>query len=413
MKGSEILQLIILLLVIADFFWEQWLKYLNAKRLDAPIPGEVRDIYEPEEYRRSLEYNRANYRFSCIRAWFSFVLLILMLAFGGFGYLDAWVRTLTDNPYQQALLFFGILFGVSFLLSLPFDYYDTFVIEEKFGFNRSRLKTFIADQIKSFLLTILLGGGILFLVQMFYLQTGKSFWWIAWLTVSVILLIINLLYSDLIVPLFNRQMPLPEGELRDRIFKTAKKAGFSLKDIYVIDGSKRSTKANAYFSGFGPRKRIVLYDTLIDQLTTEEILAVLAHEIGHYKHKHILRQMLLTVALTGVSFYLFSLVIDNSSVAEALGTNHPSFHIGLVAFALLYQPFSRLTGWLLNRLSRKYEFQADRFAAGMQLSGDLISALKKMAAKHLSNLTPHPLYVEVHYSHLPLHERIKNLSNEK
>ncbi len=404
---------LIVVIVTAGFVWEQWLKYLNAKRFDAPLPEVVRDVYDAEEYGRSLVYKRVNYRFSLWRSWVSFGLLLLFLLTGGFGYLDERVRSITDNPYGQSLLFFGVLYLASWLVSLPFDYYDTFVIEEKFGFNRSTAKVFWTDQLKSLILTALFGGGILVLVQMFYMQMGRSFWWVAWLAVSGITVLITLFYSDVIVPLFNRQTPLAEGELRDRILTLAKRADFPVKDIYVIDGSKRSTKANAYFSGFGPRKRIVLYDTLIEQLDTDEILAVLAHEIGHYKHKHILKQMVLSVAVTGLTFYLFSLVIDNGTVARALGAKSPSFHIGLVAFALLYQPLSELTGWLMNELSRKYEFQADAFAGKLALGRALQSGLKKMSAKHLSNLTPHPLYVRVYYSHPPLHERLKHLNHEK
>lgn len=299
------------------------------------------------------------------------------------------------------------------LLTIPFDWYDTFVIEDRFGFNKTTRKTFVTDKLKSWLFGIVIGGLLLAAILWLYLWLGTSFWWVACIVVVAFSMLMNMFYSEWIVPLFNKQTPLEEGELRNAIEKFANRAGFKLNNIYVIDGSKRSTKANAYFSGLGPKKRIVLYDTLIDDLSTEEIVAVLAHEIGHYKHKHTWQMMGVSVMNTVLMFFLLSLVLNSSVLAEAMGRGTPSFPLALVAFGLLYTPLGLLTGIGINALSRRNEYQADAFAASFGLANALIGGLKKLSVKSLSNLTPDSLYVKVYYSHPTLLQRMAALQKYK
>ncbi|MDA3928878.1 MAG: M48 family metallopeptidase, partial [Prolixibacteraceae bacterium] len=288
-----------------------------------------------------------------------------------------------------------------------------FVIEEKFGFNKTTVKTFILDKFKGLLLSALLGGGILAIIIWIWTITGNYFWLIAWGVITFITIFITMFYSNVIVPLFNKQTPLEEGELKTAIENFSLKAGFTLKNIFVIDGSKRSTKANAYFTGIGPKKRIVLYDTLIEDLSTNEIVAVLAHEIGHYKKKHVFTSLFLGVIQTGIMLYIFGLFVSSPQLSIALGVEEPTFHIGLIAFGILYTPLSFIIGMGMNVLSRKNEYQADAFAASFGFANDLSSSLKKLSVKSLSNLTPHPLYVFFHYSHPTLLQRINKMKIEE
>ena len=295
------------------------------------------------------------------------------------------------------------------ILTTPFSYYKTFIIEERFGFNKSTPKLFLADKLKGWLMTIIVGGGLLALVIWFYQISGSLFWVYAWIVFAVFALVMNMFYAKLIVPLFNKQTPLEEGSLRNKIEQYAATVGFKLNNIFVIDGSKRSTKANAYFSGFGSEKRITLYDTLINDLEEDEIVAVLAHEVGHYKKNHIIVNLFASVILTGFTLWLLGIFISNSIFSEALGVAEPSFHIGLIAFGILYSPISGITDFLMSILSRKFEYQADNFAKNTYAGDPLISSLKKLSRNSLSNLTPHPLYVKLHYSHPTLLQRYRNL----
>jgi STE24 endopeptidase len=333
------------------------------------------------------------------------------LGIEGFEIVDSIAHQYSDNSIVVSLIFFGILFLGSEILSLPFDYYFTFSIEERYGFNTSTKTLFWKDKLKSVLMTILLGGVILGLILIFYKHIGTDFWWYTWILVAFISVILNMFYAKLIVPLFNKQTPLEEGELRTKIEKYASKMDFNLKNIFVIDGSKRSKKANAYFSGFGSEKRITLFDTLLDDLEDEEIVAVLAHEVGHYKRKHVIVNLIVSLVTVGFTLWLLSLFVSEPLLALALGVEEPSFHLGLVAFSFLYAPISLITGILTNMLSRKFEFQADNFAKSTYTAEHLISALKKLTRKSLSNLTPHSAYVFFHFSHPPLSQRIKNLEN--
>ncbi|MCL4161069.1 UNVERIFIED_CONTAM: hypothetical protein GTU68_026089 [Idotea baltica] len=295
------------------------------------------------------------------------------------------------------------------IISTPFSYYKTFVIEEQFGFNKTTKKTFWLDKIKGWFMMAILGGAILAAILWFYQTTGKYFWLYAWALVTLFTVFMNMFYSRLIVPLFNKQTALKTGSLRDKISAYAKTVGFKLDKIFVIDGSKRSTKANAYFSGFGSEKRVTLYDTLINDLDEDEIVAVLAHEVGHYKKKHIIFNLITSILLTGFTLFILSLFISKPILSHALGVEVPSFHIGLIAFGILYSPLSEITGLLMNWFSRKFEYQADDYAKTTYKAEPLITSLKKLSKNSLSNLTPHKAYVFMHYSHPTLLERIKNL----
>jgi len=408
MTAQTIFYLIIGILIF-DFLVDKFLDYLNSKHYNDELPEELQDVYDAEEYKKSQAYKLTNNKFGNITSLFSILLTLGFLIFDGFKIVDDYSRTFTDNNILIALIFFGIIMIGSDIITTPFSYYRTFVIEEKFGFNKSTKKLFFIDKAKGWLMSAVLGGGILSLIIWFYEFAGANFWLYAWALVAVFSLFMNMFYAKLIVPLFNKQTPLEEGSLRDKIASYAQKAGFQLDNVFVIDGSKRSTKANAYFSGFGNQKRITLFDTLINDLEEDEIVAVLAHEVGHYKRKHIIFNLVFSVLLTGFTLWLLSLFIASPVLSEALGVQIPSFHISMIAFGMLYSPISEVTGLFMNSLSRKFEYQADDYAKETHNALDLISSLKKLSKNSLSNLTPHAAYVWFHYSHPSLLQRIVNL----
>lgn len=407
--NSETLFYIIIAVILIDFIIDKILDALNARHFNDPIPSELIDVYDEKEYERSQNYKKERYKFGLITSSFSLLLMLGFLFFDGFAWVDSIARSISDNAILIGLIFFGLIFFVSDLLTLPFSWYSTFVIEEKYGFNKTTPKTFILDKLKSWGLMIIIGGGILALLIWFYQMAGDNFWWYAWLLITAFTVFVNMFYAKLIVPLFNKQSPLPDGSLRAKIEEYAKKVGFKLDNIFVIDGSKRSTKANAYFSGFGKEKRITLYDTLVKDLEEEEIVSVLAHEVGHYKKKHVIFNLIAAIITTGFTLWLLSLFIGNPLLSQALGVSQPSFHLGLIAFGILYSPISELTGLVMNYLSRKFEYQADDYAKNTYGGEGLISGLKKLSRTSLSNLTPHPAYVFMHYSHPTLLQRYRNL----
>jgi STE24 endopeptidase len=407
--SGDLIFIIILSIVVLGFFFEQILDFLNASWFNKPIPDELKDVYDFEKYKRQQEYKTENYRFGILSSIFSFILIVAMLLFDGFAFVDSLAASISDHYILRSLLFFAIIFFASDVLTTPFSVYDTFVIEKKYGFNKTTVKTFIFDKIKSWLLMAIIGGGILSLIILFYELNPQYFWLYAWALVVVFSIFMNMFYSTLIVPLFNKQKPLEDGELRTAIMEFGKKAGFNISNIFVIDGSKRSTKANAYFSGMGPKKRIVLYDTLIEEMTIKEIVAVLAHEIGHYKHKHIYKSMFASIFETGVTLFIFGLFAGSDPLSQALGVDAASFHIALIAFGIIYSPLSSVIGIISSLASRKAEYQADDFAANYGLAGDLVSALKKLSSHNMSNLTPHPWVVFISYSHPPVLDRVRNL----
>ena len=400
---------IIISVIIVNFVIDKVLDYLNSKHFNDEIPHELSDVYSKDEYHKSQSYKKVNYRFGILTSLFSMLLTLGFFFFDGFFIIDNFSRNYSSHPIIIALIFFGILMIGSDILGTPFSYYKTFIIEERFGFNKSTKKTFFLDKLKSLLMSAVLGGLILSIIVWFYQITENVFWLFAWALITVFTIFMNMFYSKLIVPLFNKQKPLENGELKDAITKYANSVGFKLNNIFVINGSKRSTKANAYFSGFGNQKRITLYDTLINDLNTEEIVAVLAHEVGHYKKNHIIFNLISSILITGLTLFILSLFIKNPLLSEALGVTTPSFHIGLVAFGVLYSPISLVTGLIMNFVSRKFEFQADNYAKTTFASKPLINSLKKLSKNSLSNLTPHSLYVFFHYSHPTLFSRIQKL----
>ncbi|MGY5850940.1 M48 family metallopeptidase [Salegentibacter sp. F14] len=408
--NPQTLYYIIIAIIVLDFLVDKILDSLNAKHFDDPVPEELDDVYDDEAYQKSQRYKKERYRFGLITSSFSLVLTLGFIVFGGFPWVDSIARNISDHPIWIALIFFAIIMLGSDLLTTPFSWYSTFVIEEKYGFNKTTKKTFWLDKLKGWIMMSIIGGGILAAIVWFYEFAGKDFWWYTWILVAISVIFMNMFYARLIVPIFNKQTPLEEGSLRNKIENYAKSVGFKLDNIFVIDGSKRSTKANAYFSGFGREKRITLYDTLINDLEEEEIVAVLAHEVGHYKKKHIITNLAVSVLTTGFTLWLLSLLVGSPVLSQALGVEIPSFHVGLVAFGILYSPISEITGLIMNLISRKFEYQADDFARKTYSAQPLISGLKKLSGNNLSNLTPHKAYVFMHYSHPPLLQRYRNLT---
>lgn len=406
---AQTLFYIIIGIIVVNFIKDKILDNINAKHYNDPIPEELSDVYDKDEYQKSQAYKATNYRFGIWASLFSIVLTLAFLFLDGFEYVDTIARSYSDKPIIIALIFFGIIMIASDIITTPFAYYKTFVIEEKFGFNKTTKKLFIIDKLKGLVMMSILGGGIISLIIWFYQLTGNQFWLYAWGIVTVFTVFMNMFYSRLIVPLFNKQTPLEEGDLRNKISEYAKSVGFSLNKIFIIDGSKRSTKANAYFSGFGSEKRVTLYDTLVNDLNDEEIVAVLAHEVGHYKRKHIIFNLVTSILLTGLTLYILSIFISNPLLSNAIGVETPSFHVGLIAFGLLYSPISEITGLIMNYVSRVFEYQADDYAQNTYKAEPLITSLKKLSKNSLSNLTPHKAYVFMHYSHPTLLERVRNL----
>ena len=400
---------LILIIPVTGYLLERYLEHLNAGMWSDTLPEKLKGISGEEEYRKAMRYEKDNKKLSFWSASFNLAVILIMIIAGGFALIDDLARSITSKIVVVSLLFFGIIGIASEIINIPFSWYDTFKIEKRYGFNTMTKRIFITDHLKSWFIALVVGIPVLGLITWIYYKTGQMFWIYAWGVITLFSVFMNLFYSELIVPLFNKQTPLQEGSLRSEIESFARKTGFKLRNIYLIDGSKRSTKANAYFSGFGPKKRIVLFDTLLKELTEEEIVAVLAHEIGHYKKKHVIRSLVFSVFLTGFMLFLFSLVVNSPGLSRALGAEVPSFHLGLIVFGILYSPLSLLIGLISNYISRKNEFEADNFVRNNYRPEVLAQALKKLSVKNLSNMVPHPAYVFFHYSHPPLLSRLEKL----
>jgi STE24 endopeptidase len=400
---------VIILFIVAEFAVSKYLDHLNSKTWSNQLPDELKDLYDAEKYAKAQNYDKEKNKLGNISGYLSLFLMLGMLFLGGFAKLNDFVIGITDQPILQALIFFGILYIASDLISLPFGYYGIFKIEEKYGFNKMTMSTFLSDKLKGYLLTAILGGGLLAAILWFYYSAGPYFWLYAWAMVTFFSLFMAMFYTSIFVPIFNKLKPLEEGSLREKIEAFAKKVQFPLNNISVINGSKRSTKANAYFNGLGNKKSIVLYDTLLTEQTDEELVAILAHEVGHYKHQHVKKGMAISILHTGFMLWLIGTFVGSAALSQALSVNEPNFHIGILAFGILYSPISMLTGLMMNYFSRKNEYEADNYAKTNFSAAPLISALKKMSVNHLSNLQPHPAYVFFHYSHPPLLERLRNL----
>ena len=408
MQPQGILYLIVGI-VSVSYLFDQILDYINLKSMRSDVPEEVASFYDRDKYGKSQEYHKELSRFSFLTAAFSFILSMGMLLSGGFGWIDAMLRPFTENTILLALAFFGVLGIASDILTLPFQWYSTFVIEEKYGFNRTTVKTFVTDKIKGYALGALIGGGLMSVLLYLIETIGPQFWiWFA-LIAALFTLFINMFYTTLILPLFNKLTPLAEGELRSAIEAFSKKINFPITNVFVIDGSKRSKKANAFFSGIGKKKKIVLYDTLIANHTTDELVAVLAHEVGHFKKKHIVWGYVFSVIQIVFTLFILSLMVFNEELSLALGGQQQAIHLNLLAFTILFSPISAITGLFMNLYSRKNEFEADAYAResfnGLALAG----ALKKLSVDNLSNLYPHPAYVFFHYSHPPLLKRLEKI----
>lgn len=406
MHASQILLLIIAILV-GDFLLENFLEWLNSQKQPTHLPNEFSDIYTEDEYQKSKAYKKANSAFSLISNSISFIITLVFLILGSFGWLSEYLEVYFQNPIWHALAFFGVVTIASSLLGLPFSLYQTFVIEEKFGFNKTTKKLFFTDKIKGLVLGAVVGGSIGYVLLYLILEIGQNFWIYFWIIITLFSVGAQFFYASLIMPLFNKLTPLEEGELRESIEEYAGSVYFPLQNIFVIDGSKRSTKANAFFMGFGKQKKVVFYDTILEKHSTEELVAIFAHEVGHYKKHHILQMMAISIVQTGLTLFILAQIIFNKEISLALGANEWQIHLNMVAFGFLYSPISTVTSVLFNIFSRKNEYEADNYAKETYGSKPLAKALKKLSADSLSNLTPHPWYVFFHYSHPPLSERLK------
>ena len=404
---------IIIWLFIFEFILSKTLDYLNTLNWSTKLPDELKNIYDEKKYSKSMEYEKTKHIFWTISWGFSFLVMLLVLIFGWFGYLYDSISIFINNEIYRTLIFFWIIMLFQTILSIPFSYYSTFVIEEKFGFNKMTKKLFFIDTIKSLFLSVIIWWILISLITWLYLKTWWMFWIYTWWVVTFFSVFMMMFYSSLIVPLFNKQTPLEEWELRTEIEKFANNVWFKLDNIYVIDWSKRSSKANAYFSWFGPKKRIVLYDTLIKDLSVDELVWVLAHEIGHYKRKHTLQMLVFWTIQTWIMLYILWLALSLPEISQALWAKEWSFAVWIVAFWILYTPISIFFWLLWNILSRKNEYEADEFAWINHNPENLKNALIKLSRNNLSNLRPHPAYEYFNYSHPTVLKRLNTLDKIK
>ena len=411
MDAKIILFLIIVILSI-DYILNSVLSYLNYKSLSKPLPNELDNIYDESDYQKSQDYNKSIYRFNLLISSITFLILLLVFNYELLGKLDNVLRSFSfENEISLSLLFFGSIFFINEVISIPFQLYRNFIIEEKFGFNKMSFKTFFLDKIKSYFLVIIVGGLIISILLISIIYFSNKFWIYFWVIMSLFTVFINLFYTSLILPIFNKLKPLEDGSLKDKIYNYAKSVNFPLSNIFVIDGSKRSSKANAFFSGLGKSKKIVLYDTLIKNHSEEELVSVLAHEVGHYKNNHILSNLILSILFTGFMLFILSKFLFNSEISFALGGEISFRHFELFAFSILYSPISYILEIFMNIKSRKNEYEADNYAVTTFDKIHLINALKNLSKDNLVNLTPNPAYVFVNYSHPTLHQRIKAMKH--
>ena len=411
MQATTILN-IILVIISLDYLFNLILGLLNYNSFDRSIPKNLKGIYDEKEYVHSQEYNKSNFRFGLFTSTINFLALFCIFKFGLLGVLDSLLRNYSpENEISLSLLFFAFIFLINDIILIPFQLYKIFVIEEKFGFNKMNLKTFILDKFKSYILVLILGGILLSILLILIMLYPSNFWIYFWIVISLFTVFINMFYTSLIVPLFNKLIPLESGNLRNKINSYAKKVNFPLTNIFVINGSKRSSKANAYFSGLGRAKKIVLFDTLIKNHTDDELVSVLAHEVGHYKKNHVYLNLIISIIISGIMLFILSKFLFNSQVSYALGGSISFRHFEIFAFSIIYTPISTFLGILMNIKSRKNEFEADNYACKTFNKESLITALKKLSKDNLTNLTPHPFYVFINYSHPPLHTRIEAMKN--
>ncbi len=407
----NIIAIIILGTICLDFILNLTADVLNLKHLSSALPRAFEGVYDPQRYRKSQQYLKVNTQFGWITSAFNLLVILVFWFAKGFPLLDKWVRSFELGPIVAGLIYIGVLMLLKSVLALPFSVYATFIIEERFGFNRTTWSTYLTDLLKGLALALLLGTPLLAAILAFFQYGGANAWLYCWIGVTIYMLVIQFVAPTWIMPLFNKFTPLENAELKSAILSYAASINFPLENVYQMDGSRRSTKSNAFFTGFGKHKRIVLFDTLIKQHTPKELMAVLAHEMGHYKKKHVLQALVLGVLQTGLMLFLLSKFITYQGLFNAFYMPQQSVYAGILFFAMLYAPIDFFVGLLMQILSRKNETVADRFAA--ETTGDpgsMVDALKKLSVHNLSNLTPHPFYVFLNYSHPPVLKRIQHLS---
>ena len=409
---SEYLIYIFIFFILFGFIFSSILEYINSKNWKDSVPDSLKDFYKESDYKKAKSYKLDRDKVSLISSLISTTLTIIFIFSGVYGKVSDYSLYYFDNPFLQSAGFFLFFLLISTIISLPISYYSIFTIEEKYGFNKSTLSTFIKDKIKGLIISLLIGGFILYISIQLYNFFEANFWLWLWVFLSAIIIFTNMFYTTLIVPIFNKLSPLEEGSLKNKIEKYSKKIGYSLDKIFVIDGSKRSSKANAFFSGLGPKKTIALFDTLIDKHEEDELVAVLAHEVGHYKKNHIKQGLLLSISQVGIICYILQLCLNEPNLSLALGGLESSFHLSLIAFSFLFSPLSIIIGIGMNIFSRKNEYEADKYAKETYNGESLKNALKKLSSDSLTNLYPHPLYVFVHYSHPPLLKRLEALDRK-
>ena len=409
MDYSEI-KFLLLAIVTLNFLFELISGLLNFNSFDKPLPKNVRDIYSKDEYSKSQSYKKVNFKFELISLTYGFLIIFLVLYFGLLGQLDSYLRNITfENEISLSILFFLSIYLISDLIKIPFQLYKTFIIEENFGFNTMKISTFLIDKIKSYLISSLIIVILITPLLLFIILYPDSFWIYFWILISAFLIFANIFYTSLIVPLFNKLEVLQDGDLKQKLDTFSRNVNFPLSNIFVINGSLRSKKANAFFSGIGKNKKIVLYDTLIKNHSVDELVAVLAHEIGHYKLNHVKTNMVISVITTGFMLFILSNFIFNSQVSYALGGNVSFRHLEIFAFFIIYSPISSLISILMNIKSRKNEYEADEYAVKNFKKKPMIDALKRLSKDNLTNLTPHPLYEFINYSHPSISKRLYSI----
>lgn len=402
--------IIILSIIIVDYILDIVVDMLNVKHVKTDLPKEFEGYYDAEKYKKAQNYLKENTRFGIIVDSITTPITVAFILIGGFNYVDQIAGGFQISPIPTGLVFAGILMIASQILSIPFSIYSTFVIEEKYGFNLTTAKTFILDILKSWFLTAIIGGIIFAVILWFFDRTGTMAWVYCWIVVVIFQIVLTFFAPVVILPLFNKFYPLEDGELKTSIENYAKSQDFRLKGVFKMDASKRSTKSNAFFTGFGKYRRIVLFDTLIKKHTVDELVSILAHEMGHHKKKHILKSIIISIITTGFMFFILSLFINNEGLFQAFKMENTSIYASLFFFAFLYSPINMFISILSNMLSRKHEYEADTYASETYGKFEsMISALKKLTVDNLSNLTPHPLKVFLSYSHPPVLKRIQSL----
>ena len=409
----DIFFFIIIGVIVFEYVLSFAVRTLNIRALNQNLPEEFQDVFDNEKYIKSQNYTRTNAKFSYVTATFSLVLGLWFILSGFYNSIDLYARGFGFNEIITGIVFFGILFIINDILSLPLSIYRTFVIEERYGFNKTTYKTFITDKVKQYFLLVLIGFPFLYLVLLFFDIFNENAWLVVWLLMAVFMVLIQPLFNNFIAPMFNKFTPLEKGPLLEKIKTYLKKVDFPVKKLEVVDGSRRSGHSNAYFSGFGKNKRIALFDTLLEQMDDDEIVAIVAHEVGHYKLKHIQTGMISGIIQTGIMLYLLSLFINNENLFNVFQVENVSVYASLVFFSMLYAPISIISGVVSMIISRKNEFSADSYSAETaNLPESLISGLKKLSSENLSNLTPHWLNVFLNYSHPPVLERVNALRDK-